>query len=67
MLRYVVITYRFHIHDLFDEIPVMSSRGTIKCLFKYLHLYQCLNVFFHSRRFHGVLGSGPSPILEKEP
>jgi len=34
MLRYVVYTYRLHICDMCDEMPVMSSRGLGKGLFK---------------------------------
>jgi len=37
MLIYVVMTYRMHICDMFDEISVMASRGPIKSLFNYLH------------------------------
>jgi hypothetical protein len=34
MLRYVVYTCRLHICDMFDEMPVMASRGPVKSLFK---------------------------------
>ena len=35
MLITVIYTCRLHIHDMFDEIPVMASRGPIKALNKY--------------------------------
>ena len=65
MLSYVVKTYRFHICDMFDKIPVMASRGPVKSLFNYLHLYHCFEVTFHFYKFHGVLGSGLSHGPEK--
>lgn len=34
MLRFVVMTCRMHICDMFDEILVMASRGPVKYLFK---------------------------------
>ena len=48
MLRSIVMTCRLHMCDMFDKMPVMASRGPIKYLFKYLHLYDCFNVTFHS-------------------
>lgn len=35
MLNFVVYTYRLHICDMFDKIPVMDSRSVFKGLFKY--------------------------------
>jgi len=32
--KFVIYTCRLHIHDMFDEIPVMASRGPAKVLFK---------------------------------
>jgi len=61
MLRFVVITCRIHICDMFDEIPVMASRGLVKYLFKYLHLYHCFYVTFNFWKFHEVMGSGLRP------
>lgn len=34
MLRYVVYACRLHIYDMFDEMPVLASRGLVKGLFK---------------------------------
>jgi len=36
MLGTVIYTCRLHIHDMFDEMPVMASRGPVKVLNKYL-------------------------------
>ena len=33
MLKYVVYTYRLHVCDMFDEMPVMASRNLVKGLF----------------------------------
>jgi len=65
MLISIVMTCRLHICDLFDEIPVMASRGPIKSLFKYLHLYHFFDITFNLWKFHELLGSGLSPCLEK--
>jgi len=35
MLRYVIYTCRLHIRDMFDEMPIMASRGLVKVLNKY--------------------------------
>jgi len=35
MLKTIIYTCRLHILDMFDEIPVMASRGPIKVLNKY--------------------------------
>jgi len=37
MLKYVVMTCRLHICDMFDKILVMGSRGQVKSLFNYFH------------------------------
>jgi len=47
MLRYVVMTCRLHICDMFNKMAAMASRGKIKPLFKYLHQYRCFDVVFH--------------------
>jgi len=39
MFRYVIYTYRLHIHDMFDEMVVMASMGLVKVLFKYFLLH----------------------------
>ena len=39
MLKYVIYTSRLHICDVFDEMPIMASRGPVKGLFKYLLLH----------------------------
>lgn len=54
-----------HICDMFDEMSFMAIRGPIKSLFKYLHTYHCFDVIFYFWKFHGVLGSGLSPIPQK--
>jgi len=36
ILRSVIYTCSLHIRDMFDEMPVMASRGPIKVLNKYL-------------------------------
>jgi len=54
------MTYRMHIYDMFDEMPVMASRGPIKSLFKNLHWHHCLYVFFcsvNSMKFWAVIQS----------
>jgi hypothetical protein len=48
MLKYVVYTCRLHICDMFDEMPVMASRGPVKVLFKYLLLHHFSFVIFFS-------------------
>jgi len=57
MLRSIVMTYIMHICEMFDEMFFIGSRGLIKSLFQYLHLYHCFNVTFHLWKFHEVLGS----------
>jgi len=37
MLRFVVMTWRMHICDMFDEMPIMASRGPVNSLIKCLH------------------------------
>lgn len=61
MLKYVVMTYRLHICDMFDKMPFMASRGPVKSF----HLYHCFNVTFHFQKFQEVLGSGFNPGPEK--
>lgn len=39
MLIFVVMTYRLHICDIFDEIPIMDSRDQVKYLYQLLHQY----------------------------
>ena len=39
MLKSVVYTFRLHICDMFDEMPVMASRGLVKDLFNYFLLH----------------------------
>ena len=34
MLRYFIYTCRLYIRDMFDEMPVMATRGQVKVLFK---------------------------------
>lgn len=48
MHRSIVMTYKMHICDMFDEIPVMASRGPLKYLFNYFLQYHCFDVNFHS-------------------
>ena len=50
---------------MFDRIPIMASRGPVKSLFKYFHLYHCFDVIFHFWKFHRVLGSGMSHVPKK--
>lgn len=54
-----------HIYDMFDEMPIMASRGPVKSLLKYLHFYMCFDVTFNFWKFHRVLGSGLSPGPKK--
>ena len=44
MLKFVVYTYRIHICDMFDEMPVMASGVLVKGLFKSLFLHHCFLV-----------------------
>jgi len=37
MIRYVVMTHRLHICDMFDKMLVMVNKGQIKFLIKCLH------------------------------
>jgi len=46
MLIFVVFICRLHICDMFDEMPVMASRGPVKGWFKYLHLHHYFVVIF---------------------
>ena len=46
MLRFVIYICKLHIHNMFDEIPVMASRGPFKGLFKYLHFPHCFLIIF---------------------
>ena len=66
MLTYVVMTCRLHVCDMFDEIPVMTSRGQVKSLFKIFHYYLCFYAIYHLWKFHEVLGSdlilGPEKV-----
>jgi len=32
MLKFVVMTYRLHVCDMFDKIPIKASRGQAKYL-----------------------------------
>ena len=60
---------------MFDKMPIMASRGQVKSLFKYFHLYHYFNVVFHFCKFHGVgsgfhgvgsgLGLGPEKVIKK--
>lgn len=65
MLKYIVMNIRIHIRDMFDEMFVMVSKGPVKSMFKYLHLYLCFNVTFHFWKIHEVSRSGLRPSPEK--
>ena len=39
MLRNIIYAYRLHIHDMFDEMPIMDSRGPVKVLNKHFISY----------------------------
>lgn len=64
MLRSVIMTCRVHICDMFDEIPIMASRGLVKYLFMNLHCHHCLFVSFHFYKFHEVMGCDSVLALE---
>ena len=65
MLMSIILTFRMHICDMFDEMVVMASTGLLNSLFKYLHFYHYFDVTFNLWKFQGVLGSGMSPGSEK--
>jgi len=65
MLKYVVMTCRMHICDMFNEIPVTNSRGPFNSLIKCFHYYLCFDVIYHFWKFHEVLGNGLRPSHEK--
>jgi len=65
MFRYVVMTCKMYICDMFYEIPIMASRGPVKSLIKCLHQYLCFDVIYHFSKFHEVLRSGLSLGTEK--
>jgi len=35
MFRSIVMTYRLHVHDMFDGIPITAVRGQVNSLFKF--------------------------------
>jgi len=47
MLKFVVLNCRMHICDMFNKMYVMASRGLVKSLFNYLHLYGFFYVTFN--------------------
>lgn len=65
MLRYVIYTCRLHIRDMFDEMPVMASRGPFKVSFKGLHLYCNFLVILLFQIFDSILASDSGSRPEK--
>jgi len=57
MLKYVIMTYRMHICDMFDEMHVIASRDLVMSFLNNFHWHHCLYVYFHLCEFHEVLGS----------
>ena len=43
---------------MFDEIPVMDSRGMVKTLINYLLLHHCFPILYLIMNFHSIMGSG---------
>jgi len=41
MLSFVVKTCSFHVCDMFDEMPIMASRGPVYSLSMFLQMYHC--------------------------
>ena len=55
-----------HVENMFDEIPVMASRGLVKVLINYLLLHNRFLILYLILSFHssmGIdLGSGPKKV-----
>jgi len=50
---------------MFDEIPVMASRGLVKVLINYLIFHHCFPVHYLIMNFHSILGIGLGSRPEK--
>jgi len=53
---------------MFDEMPVMASRGLVKAFINYLLLHHCFPVLYLIMSFHSILGSvlgfGPEKVAK---
>ncbi len=65
MINFVVYTYRLHVCDMLDEMPIMASRGLVKVLLNYLLLHHCFHVLYLIQSFHSILGSDLGSRPEK--
>ena len=65
MLRTVKYTCRLHICNMFDEMPVMASRGLVMILFILLILHHCFLASLLIPCDHSILGSVPGSGPEK--
>ena len=54
-----------HVDDMFDEMPIMASRGLVMILFILLLLYPCYLVSLPILNDHSILGSVTSSGPEK--
>lgn len=57
MFNYVGYTYRLHACHMFDEMPVMASRGLIKVFFNLLLLRHCFLALLLLLNYHSIMGS----------
>jgi len=57
MCNYLVYTYSLHVDNMFEEMPVMASRGPHMFLFNLFLLHHCLPVLLPVLSYHSILGS----------
>ena len=65
ILNSIVYTCRLHVDNMFDDIPVMASRGLVKVLINYLIFHHCFPVHYLIMNFHSILGIGLGSRPEK--
>jgi len=66
MFNSINYTDRFHLYDMFDEMPVMAGRGLIKVLFNLLLLHHCFSILLLLLSYHSIMGNdlgfGPKKV-----
>lgn len=65
MFNYVGYTCRLHAYDMFDEMPVMASKGMIKILFNLLVMHHCFPVILLLLSYHSILSNDLGSPPEK--
>jgi len=58
MLNSVVYTYRLHVDDVFEKMPLMGNTGWVMVLFSLLILHHCFPVLLLILIYHSILESG---------